>query len=577
MSRSPSQRLSSCLLVGCLILLATLVALGATLPWWAGQFGRWLSLGAPPIRGELRADAIIVLGGNTLKRTKVGIELYQHQVAPRFAITGFHPLETDPDLSDAQKAHDRAVAAGVPANAIALLETNSTVEDAQQVSQYVQDHQLQHLIIVSDWSHARRAICTIRYALQPATTQLDFVAIPSDYSSSNWWQYEEGAVNVFTEIVKLGLYVLKYRVPVWNCLGGDLDFLSYPVLIVIGCLLGTLGVEGFRRYAVRRNHLDIPNERSSHSTPIPRGGGVGIVLVVLGLWFASLALWSAQVDIPATLILAYALAAGLVALIGWLDDQCKLPVKVRLPAYLLISVAFLSVVGTVGTVYIPVLSVVSLAAPIGFLLCAIWMLGFLNIFNFMDGIDGIAGTQALVAGLFWLLLLIVEGQAQLGVLAALLIATSLGFLFHNAPPARIFMGDVGSTFLGFTLATLPIMAYQQMGNPRLLPTGVLFVAPFVFDGALTIIRRAIRRENVFAAHQSHLYQRLVLAGHSHAQVTKLYSVLAFVSGIGGVIYYGGSELSAGLVLIVLGLMYLALTVSVYVIERRRLKPYSPSV
>src|SRR5258706_9223391 len=174
MSRSSSKRISGCLFVSCFIALATLVALGATFPWWASRFGWWLSLGAHATVGESSADAIVVLAGNTFKRTKVGIELYNQHVAPRLAITGFHPLETDPDLNDTQKAYNRAVAAGVPANAISLLETDSTIEDAQQVSQYVQSQRLQHLIIVSDWTHARRAVCTIKYALLPSTPQLDF-------------------------------------------------------------------------------------------------------------------------------------------------------------------------------------------------------------------------------------------------------------------------------------------------------------------------------------------------------------------------------------------------------------------
>ena len=98
------------------------------------------------------------------------------------------------------------------------------------------------------------------------------------------------------------------------------------------------------------------------------------------------------------------------------------------------------------------------------------------------------------------------------------------------------MGDVGDAFLGFTFAAMPLMAYSQTGNPRMPIVGVLFVAPFALDGALTIVRRALHRENIFAAHRSHLYQRLVIAGLSHRQVTNQYRRLMLLSGMCGVIY-----------------------------------------
>jgi SAM-dependent methyltransferase len=159
-------------------------------------------------------------------------------------------------------------------------------------------------------------------------------------------------------------------------------------------------------------------------------------------------------------------------------------------------------------------------------LTLLWIVGLTNAYNFMDGIDGIAGCQAAIAGMGWCALGGWSGLPLVTVLGLLLAASSLGFLIHNWPPAKIFMGDVGSTFLGYSLAVLPILAAQS--DPRLAVAGVLLVWPSVFDASFTFLRRLRRGENVFAAHRSHLYQRLVITGLSHRWVSSLYGALALI-------------------------------------------------
>jgi UDP-N-acetylmuramyl pentapeptide phosphotransferase/UDP-N-acetylglucosamine-1-phosphate transferase len=160
----------------------------------------------------------------------------------------------------------------------------------------------------------------------------------------------------------------------------------------------------------------------------------------------------------------------------------------------------------------------------------------------MDGIDGIAGLQALIAGLGWFSFSLAydflqSGADILGLFGLLIAASSLGFLLHNRPPARIFMGDVGSAFLGYSFAIAPLLLIDPdvIGHPEkpenvgfvlLFWPAVLLVWPFLFDTVFTFMRRALKRENVFKAHRSHLFQRLVIAGCSHLFVTLLYAVLA---------------------------------------------------
>ncbi len=145
----------------------------------------------------------------------------------------------------------------------------------------------------------------------------------------------------------------------------------------------------------------------------------------------------------------------------------------------------------------------------------------------MDGIDGIAGLQALVAGSGWYLLGTLTDQSAFAMLGALIAASSAGFLWWNWPPAKIFMGDVGSAFLGFTFAVLPVFA--ALTHNRIAAAGIILVWPFVFDSVFTLLRRLSKGENIFQAHRSHLYQRLVQKGWTHGQVSSLYAALA---GIG---------------------------------------------
>jgi UDP-GlcNAc:undecaprenyl-phosphate GlcNAc-1-phosphate transferase len=300
-----------------------------------------------------------------------------------------------------------------------------------------------------------------------------------------------------------------------------------PVVIQLGLaaaitLLAYLGVVGLLRWADQRM-LDIPNERSSHTKPTPRGGGLVIVVcTLLGLWL-SYGFFAARIPVQA--MAGYSLGAALIALVSWLDDLGSLSNRVRFATHAAGALLILLAVSFWPAVDLPFVGSVHwgwLGVPLVFF----WMVGLTNAYNFMDGIDGLAGSQAVIAGVGWAGLGWLGGEPLVSLLGLLVAGSSLGFLLHNWSPARIFMGDVGSAFLGFTFAALSVLAAQQ--NPRLVVAGILLLWPFLFDTTFTFLRRLRRRENVFAAHRSHLYQRLVIAGYSHRAVTLLYSGLALV-------------------------------------------------
>lgn len=269
-------------------------------------------------------------------------------------------------------------------------------------------------------------------------------------------------------------------------------------------------------YTISHSILDIPNERSSHSTPIPRGGGLAIVLTTstgLGLIWFLFRIW------PWSNLLLYLAGGLLIAIISWIDDLHPVPWFARFISHSLAAIIILAGFGFWKSIIFPGLGKLDLGwagLPITFL----WIVGLTNSYNFMDGIDGIAGSQAFVAGLGWAFLGILFELPLVAALGTLLSATSLGFLSFNWPPASIFMGDVGSAFLGYTFASLGIISSKK--EPSLAIAGFLLVWPFVFDTSFTFFRRVINKENVFAPHRSHLYQRLVISGFNHRTVTLVY-------------------------------------------------------
>lgn len=278
--------------------------------------------------------------------------------------------------------------------------------------------------------------------------------------------------------------------------------------VATGVLVGVTRV-----IAERWNLLDRPNERSSHVRPTPRLGGVAIFVVVT----AGLALLAGS----SLSVVTVAVVGAVVACISTLDDVRPLPAVVRLAVHLAAGIAVVWLVGVPERIRVGD-DDVALSRTLALGLGVLWIAWFINAFNFMDGIDGLAAVQGTVAGAGWLILGLWFGGRDMVLMASLVVGASFGFLWHNWPPARIFMGDAGSAFLGFALAVMPWLGDTE----RLMLPGVLCVWPFVFDASYTLVRRAARGERVWTAHRSHLYQRLVIGGWSHARTTGLYGGLA---------------------------------------------------
>jgi UDP-N-acetylmuramyl pentapeptide phosphotransferase/UDP-N-acetylglucosamine-1-phosphate transferase len=320
----------------------------------------------------------------------------------------------------------------------------------------------------------------------------------------------------------------------------------------VTALVSFLSISRLRGWIECRGVYDIPNERSSHTRPTPRGGGlVIVVLTTLGLAVA----WFQYPAGPPTALAAYLAGAWLIAGVSWLDDLRSLSNRVRFGTHMLAALLAVWAFGYWTEITVPIIGLLRLGL-LGLPITFLWIVGATNAYNFMDGIDGIAGGQAVVAGLGWAVLGWLTAQPLVGMLGVLLAAASLGFLGHNWPPARIFMGDVGSAFLGFTFAVLAVAAAQR--DARLALVGILFVWPFVFDATFTFLRRLKNGENIFAAHRSHLYQRLVIVGYSHRIVTLLYIGLAAWGTIWGSIWSRNIAGSETVVVVTIPLLCLGL-------------------
>ena len=254
--------------------------------------------------------------------------------------------------------------------------------------------------------------------------------------------------------------------------------LFFSSWLVTGCL---------RHYALKKKVLDIPNQRSAHSAPMPRGGGLAFVLGFLVL--LGVALWTGQVVF--TTFIAIFFSAFLVASLGFVDDYFSLSAKWRFGGH-----------------------VIAAGWYVGAVFSLVW---WINLFNFMDGIDGLAAIETISICCCGSVLFALDGQVSLIYFPLLLAFLVLGFLVWNFPRARIFMGDVGSGFLGLLMGIFTLMAGQK--HFSLLCAWFILNGVFLCDASLTLVRRLYTRQNIFQAHAQHVYQRTARHFNSHSKVS----------------------------------------------------------
>lgn len=274
----------------------------------------------------------------------------------------------------------------------------------------------------------------------------------------------------------------------------------------------------------RRQFLDLPNDRSSHTTPTPRGGG--LIIVALGVLQCVLLAISGSYT---TLMLTFAGLWMLWGALGWLDDAYQLGARSRFLVQFLLAGVTVLLFGYADVLHISLTSTIVLGG-LGVVLSVVGIVWMVNLYNFMDGIDGLAASQAIVACItlaFWFFL---RGGNDLALLCLGVAASTYGFLLLNWQPAKLFMGDVGSLSLGFFFAVMLVIGNNRFDIPIFCSITLLMV--FVADTMSTLVTRAKRREALGQAHRDHHYQKLVDFGLQHKTVVSLYlSVMVLFSMI----------------------------------------------
>jgi len=288
-----------------------------------------------------------------------------------------------------------------------------------------------------------------------------------------------------------------------------------PLSLLLYFILSLVATYAYEKWAIKFAWVDTPNHRSSHQKITPRGAGVVFTLV----WAIFLLFSAVSHELKFLLLPGFLLNAA----IGFLDDKQALSAKRKLMFQLLASLYF----ATLLIVHWH-LSWAGILFPIMLL----WVTGSLNLFNFMDGLDGLAATHALLflVPSSFLLLLIPEFSALTLPILSLCVGIA-AFLCFNFPPARIFMGDVGSCALGFLIGCIAMifLAFDW----HYFIASVLFLGVFLCDTSITLVRRYLAGERVFDAHKKHAYQRLHQTGASHRQVLKVNAAMqTFFSVLG---------------------------------------------
>jgi UDP-GlcNAc:undecaprenyl-phosphate GlcNAc-1-phosphate transferase len=360
-----------------------------------------------------------------------------------------------------------------------------------------------------------------------------------------------------------------------------MDRSSYYLLYLFSIVLVGYGTGYFcTRLAIavatRLRILSYPTSRSSHTEPTPNIGGVGLVvpflLILVAIHAYGIATNTSRFIAPPLFFYPLLLGGVLSFGVGLIDDIKPLQAVPKLLLQCLCAVIPLGLGLSFKQIVLPYVGSVPLGVW-GYLLTAFWMLLMMNAYNFMDGMDGQGGSFAISVGGFTLLIVLGGmGTPALRYILPALLGCAAGFLVFNRSPAQTFMGDCGSQFLGYLCALLALFVSVTTEEHYPFLGFVILLSPFLYDVIFTLFRRMQRRENILRAHRSHLYQRLLIAGFSHAQVLRIVGATFVISGLLAFAYSrSSSDLIRVLLLLACALLLVTYTLLVILIEKQRQK------
>jgi len=285
---------------------------------------------------------------------------------------------------------------------------------------------------------------------------------------------------------------------------------EYFILFLLVGIISSLITYFIRWFTLKNNILDISNNRSSHDIPTPKGGGISIVTILFG----TLIVLKSFNIIESPFFNSALIGLGIVAFIGIIDDFKSLPISIRAISYIIASTLSVYLIGGFSNLSINHYSFNFIHS--GFILSVLFIVWLTNLYNFMDGTDGFAGIQTICVSIFSGLLLYFSIQPSYAILLFCLAASTVGFLYWNWAPARIFMGDVGSCTIGFLFGLLSI--YTVKIEIVAISVWLILLAPFICDATYTLLKRIANREKWYEAHNSHAYQKIYQMGVSHSKL-----------------------------------------------------------
>jgi UDP-N-acetylmuramyl pentapeptide phosphotransferase/UDP-N-acetylglucosamine-1-phosphate transferase len=299
----------------------------------------------------------------------------------------------------------------------------------------------------------------------------------------------------------------------------------WPAFALIVFVAAAVLVDLMIILAARFRLVDLPNRRSAHSLPTARGGGVAIVLVAS---LASLVVALRWPSVAGRTLVGIVLPSLAIAAVGMVDDVRPLRATLRLAIQVGVACWMTFVLGPLTSITLPGGGAVEFGW-LGWPVTIVWIVGMINAYNFMDGSDGMAALGAVVVGASIAAIGLESSALAVMLLAALVAAASAGFLVFNWQPARVFMGDVGSGFLGLVFAGLPLLFDAGRREAAYVPA-ILCLWPYIYDPFVSVLRRLWHGHNPMHPHREFLFHRLIRSGVSHARTAILYAVLSLVGG-----------------------------------------------
>ena len=340
-------------------------------------------------------------------------------------------------------------------------------------------------------------------------------------------------------------------------------FSNYVIVFLLTLLVSTIMVPFVIRFAKRIGAVDKPDNRKVHKNVMPRIGGLAIYIAFL----VGFILVSSFIELPVSIMIG----ATIIMLTGFIDDKFQIKPWQKMLGQFIATVIILS-----DGLFIKFLTVpffeqsVQVSLWIAIPISILWIMGVTNSVNLIDGLDGLASGVTIIAASAIFIMALIMDDVQVAFLSITLIGATLGFLFFNFHPAKIFMGDTGSLLLGYLLAVLSMIGFKQVTMITLIIPIVILAVPII-DTTIAIIRRKLNNQRIMDADKNHLHHRLLAAGFSHRQAVLFIYSIALFFGTSAILVYNANLLTS-IIIFVLILLVIELLIEGFQLISKNYRP-----